>query len=82
MDNCIFCKIVKGEIPAAKVYEDMDTLAFLDIAPAQPKGGHVLVISKVHYELLSEMTESDAASLMSTIKKITMPSIFSWFLQF
>jgi len=45
--NCIFCKIAKGEIPAYKVYEDDNFLAFLDINPQSP--GHVQVISKGHY---------------------------------
>lgn len=47
MDNCIFCKIVKGEIPAHVVYEDGDFLAFLDIHPLS--AGHTLVIPKKHY---------------------------------
>lgn len=47
MDNCIFCKIVKGEIPCYKVYEDDKFLAFLDIKPLNP--GHTLVIPKEHY---------------------------------
>ncbi|MBW3004016.1 HIT family protein [Candidatus Woesearchaeota archaeon] len=46
MDNCIFCKIVKGEIPSYKVYEDNDFLAFLDIFPLNK--GHTLVIPKKH----------------------------------
>ena len=45
--NCIFCKIVRGEIPAYKVYEDHEFLAFLDINPKSP--GHTLVIPKKHY---------------------------------
>lgn len=48
MDNCLFCKIVKGEIPCYKVYEDDDVLAFLDIS--QTTKGHTLVISKKHYD--------------------------------
>ena len=48
MDNCIFCKIVKGEIPSYKVYEDDNFLAFLDINPQSP--GHTQVISKNHYK--------------------------------
>lgn len=47
MENCIFCKIVKGEIPSYKVYEDENYLAFLDINPQSP--GHVQVIPKKHY---------------------------------
>lgn len=46
-ENCIFCKIVKGEIPSYKVYEDQDFLAFLDINPQSP--GHTQVIPKKHY---------------------------------
>ena len=44
MDNCIFCKIVKGEIPSRKLYEDEQVVAFYDVAPAAPV--HVLVIRK------------------------------------
>lgn len=47
-NNCIFCKIVNGEIPCAKIYEDDDVLAFLDIS--QTTTGHTLVISKKHYD--------------------------------
>lgn len=47
MDTCIFCKIVKGEIPSHKVYEDENFLAFLDIHPQSP--GHVQVIPKQHH---------------------------------
>ena len=47
MDDCIFCKIVRGEIPSYKVYEDEDFLAFLDITPFSP--GHTQVIPKKHY---------------------------------
>lgn len=46
MDNCIFCKIVKGEIPSRKLYEDEQVVAFYDVAPAAPV--HVLVIPKEH----------------------------------
>jgi histidine triad (HIT) family protein len=47
MNNCIFCKIVAGEVPCTKVYEDQDFLAFMDIHPHAP--GHVQVIPKEHY---------------------------------
>ena len=46
MENCLFCKIVKGDIPSTKVYEDETVLAFRDIAPMAPT--HILVIPKVH----------------------------------
>ncbi len=47
MENCVFCKIVRGEIPSHKVYEDDNFLAFLDINPQSP--GHCMVIPKKHY---------------------------------
>lgn len=47
MDNCLFCKMAAGEIPCAKVYEDSEILAFLDINPASR--GHTLVITKEHF---------------------------------
>ena len=46
MDDCIFCKIIKGDIPSVKVYEDDDVLAFLDISQATP--GHTLLVPKQH----------------------------------
>lgn len=54
-ENCIFCKIIKGEIPSNKVYEDEDVLAFNDINPAAPI--HVLVIPKKHIASLADMEE-------------------------
>jgi histidine triad (HIT) family protein len=65
---CIFCKIVAGEIPSHKVYEDDDVLAFLDITPVNP--GHTLVIPKHHYENLLDLPEAEAQKLLSVIKKI------------
>jgi len=59
MSNCLFCKIIAGEIPAKKLYEDDEILAFLDINPMAPV--HFLVISKKHINNLMEMEESDAA---------------------
>ena len=71
MVDCIFCKIIKGEIPCAKVYEDKFTLAFLDINPATPKGGHILVLPKKHYELITDLPEEEFNHLCKTIKKIS-----------
>ena len=68
MNSCVFCKILSGEIPAQKVYEDMHALAFLDINPASR--GHTLVIPKQHYELLSHMPEKDYTNFMQSIHKI------------
>jgi len=48
VDSCVFCRIVKGEIPSCKIYEDDDVFAFLDIAPISV--GHTLVIPKKHYD--------------------------------
>lgn len=58
MDDCIFCKIIKGEIPSEKVYEDDDILAFKDIQPATPI--HVLVIPKKHIANLMEVSNEDS----------------------
>lgn len=68
MSDCIFCKIVAGELPSYKVYEDENTLAFLDIAPVHP--GHVLVISKKHYASIEETSEDELAGIMIVVKKI------------
>ncbi|MGL4232034.1 MAG: histidine triad nucleotide-binding protein [Casimicrobium sp.] len=59
--DCIFCKIIRGEIPSKKVYEDDDILAFHDIHPAAPV--HVLVIPKKHVAKLSDATVEDQAVL-------------------
>lgn len=61
MDACIFCKIVKNEIPARILYEDPDILAFEDIRPQAPV--HILVISKDHYASLNEVPGDKAALL-------------------
>jgi histidine triad (HIT) family protein len=69
MENeCLFCKIARGEIPSQKVYEDSEFLAFLDINPRNP--GHTLVIPKAHYETILEMPEKEAGNLFKTVKKI------------
>ena len=56
-DNCVFCKIIKGEIPSSKVYEDEEIIAFNDINPATPI--HVLVVPKKHIATLLDVTEED-----------------------
>jgi histidine triad (HIT) family protein len=53
--DCIFCKIIKGEAPSNKIYEDEEFLAFLDIHPVNP--GHTLLIPKKHFQSLSETSE-------------------------
>ncbi len=57
MDDCLFCKIIKGEIPSNKVYEDEEILAFYDINPAAPI--HILVIPKKHITSLAHMETED-----------------------
>ncbi len=59
--NCIFCKIISGQIPAKKVYEDEDILAFHDIAPWAPV--HILLIPKQHIVSMAEVTAAEAAVL-------------------
>jgi len=66
--NCIFCKIIKGEIPSAKVYEDENVYAFLDIS--QVTKGHTLVIPKEHYPNIFELPEETASKLFSVVPKI------------
>ncbi|MBI5469779.1 HIT family protein [Candidatus Kaiserbacteria bacterium] len=68
MPDCIFCKIVKGEIPSFKVYEDADTLAFLDINPIHP--GHTLVIPKEHAENIFEISSENWAKVQETVRKV------------
>ena len=68
MQDCIFCKIVNGEIPSKKVYEDGDTLAFLDINPANK--GHTLVASKQHYEDIFSVDEEVLNKMMSVVKML------------
>ena len=68
--DCIFCKIIKGEVPCNKVYEDKDIIAFLDIMPATKKGGHTLVIPKKHYEFITEMPDELIAKAMAVAKRI------------
>lgn len=68
MENCIFCKIVKKEIPASIVYEDDNVMAFLDIHPYNP--GHTLVIPKVHSKNLIETPDNDLSILMLVSKNI------------
>ncbi len=60
-DNCIFCKIVRGEIPSKKVYEDDDLYAFHDIHPAAPV--HFMIIPKLHLASLLDADDSHAALL-------------------
>ena len=66
--NCLFCKIIAGDIPSNKVYEDEDMLAFRDINP-QAKT-HVLVVPKSHFATLAEMNAEQAELLKTSFVKI------------
>lgn len=66
--NCIFCKIVKGEIPCVKLYEDAATLAFMDINPVHD--GHCLVIPKAHSANVFEVQPEDFAAAARTAAKV------------
>ena len=59
MENCLFCKIIAGDIPSTKVYEDETVLAFRDIAPQAPT--HILVIPKAHISSVAEITGDNSA---------------------
>ncbi|GFK95336.1 putative HIT-like protein [Fundidesulfovibrio magnetotacticus] len=66
--DCIFCKIVKGEIPCSKVYETGAVLAFLDIAPVNK--GHVLLIPKEHFEDVWALPPALAPELLDAIQRV------------
>lgn len=66
--SCIFCKIVAGELPCYKIYENDHALAFLDINPVNP--GHTLVVSKKHYANLEEVDEETLCQVMKIVKKV------------
>ena len=71
MEDCVFCKIIKGEIPTEKVYETEEILAFKDIHPAAPI--HILVVPKKHISMLTDLKPEDEAligKIYTTINKI------------
>ena len=68
MDDCIFCKIVKGEIPCYKIYEDDMTIAFLDIA--NDIEGHTLVVPKKHFKNVLDCDSEYLSAVISVVKKI------------
>lgn len=67
-EKCIFCKIIKGEIPSSTVYEDEDMRVFKDLEPKAKV--HLLAVPKSHFKLLSEMSEEDGARLARMFAKI------------
>ncbi len=77
MEDCLFCKIIKGEIPCKKVYEDEKILAFYDIHPAAPI--HILVIPKKHIASLAHLEKEDEAivgKIYSVINEIAEEKAF------
>lgn len=69
MTNCLFCKIVNGEIPYHKVYEDEHTLAFLDINPTTK--GHTLVIPKKHAKDMEDISSEELSFVVESVKKVS-----------
>lgn len=72
MPDCIFCKIVSNEIPATKVYEDADCVAFLDIHPTQP--GHTLLIPKTHFSTF-DATPPEVVAKLFAVASVLAPSV-------
>lgn len=68
MKDCIFCKIIKGEIPSHKIYEDEKTYALLDINPSTK--GHTLIIPKKHYENTLETPDDELCEIIKTTKML------------
>jgi histidine triad (HIT) family protein len=69
MSDCIFCRIVAGEIPAARVFEDEATIAFMDIGAVNP--GHVLVATRAHVENVYGLDDAQAAAVMRTVARVS-----------
>ena len=74
--NCIFCKIINGEIASYKIFEDNYTIAFLDRFPISL--GHTLVIPKVHIGRIEELNQKETVALFSTVQKIVGPILHSF----
>ena len=85
VDDCIFCKIIAGDIPSSKVYEDEEVLAFLDISQVTP--GHTLVVPKKHARNLLEMvskvakkveaaTQAKGMNVISNMEEVSGQTVF------
>jgi histidine triad (HIT) family protein len=72
MSDCLFCKIIKGEIPSTKVFENEKVFAFVDINPMAKK--HYLFISRKHSKNINEMESNEIVDVMSAIKEFTQKS--------
>lgn len=68
MENCLFCKIINGEIPSSKIYEDNQVMAFLDISQTTP--GHSLLVPKEHIRNVLDMSQETATSLFARLPKL------------
>lgn len=68
--DCVFCKIIAGDLPSSKIYEDEKVIAFLDIHPANK--GHTLVLPKKHYENIFDFPDEALAELVVILKKIAI----------
>ena len=73
MEDCLFCKIIKGEIPSKKIYEDDKVLVFLDINPNT--NGHMLMIPKTHYKDIKDIDMDTLTYMISKIKEVIIPTI-------
>lgn len=67
-EECVFCKLAAGLIPAQRIYDDEDVIAFLDIAPANK--GHVLVMPKKHYETFLDIPADELSKVMGVAQRI------------
>jgi histidine triad (HIT) family protein len=70
MPGCVFCDIIRGAVPAVRVYEDQESVAFLDHRPLQP--GHVLVAPRTHYETLADLPSSEVGPLFLTVQRLAV----------
>lgn len=68
MEDCLFCKIIKGEIPCSKIYEDENILAFLDIGPVNK--GHTLIVPKKHSTNIFDIENEELMQIMKVVKKL------------
>jgi histidine triad (HIT) family protein len=73
--DCIFCKIVAGELPSARVYEDDHTLAFLDIAPVVK--GHTLVIPRTHHDRITDAPDEVLAHVVAAVSRVARALVAS-----
>lgn len=68
MENCVFCNVVNNRVDSLRVYEDSDTIAFMELSPSAP--GHVMVISKKHGKSIFDYEGKDLGILMNTVSTV------------